>query len=56
MNEFRPPTKFEQKVYDALHLIPKGKVTTYRALGENLHPSNPGLRQQSNLKGEKAIS
>ncbi len=34
MNEFRPPTTFEQKVYDALHLIPKGKVTTYRALGE----------------------
>jgi len=34
MNEFRPPTSFEQKVYDALHLIPKGKVTTYRALGD----------------------
>ncbi len=26
-------TPFQQKVYDALMLIPKGKVTTYKLLG-----------------------
>ena len=29
----RPPTEFERKVFDALHLIPRGKVTTYGLLG-----------------------
>lgn len=29
----RPPTEFEKKVYDALHLIPRGRVTTYGLLG-----------------------
>lgn len=33
MNPERPPTEFEKKVYDALHLIPRGKVTTYGLLG-----------------------
>ena len=28
------PTTFQQKVYDALLLIPKGKVTTYKMLGD----------------------
>ena len=27
-------TPFQQKVYDALLLIPKGKVTTYKMLGD----------------------
>lgn len=34
METDRPPTEFERKVYDALHLVPKGMVTTYRLLGE----------------------
>jgi len=34
MNPERPPTEFEKKVYDALHLIPQGKVTTYALLGK----------------------
>ena len=29
----RPPTEFERKVFDALHLIPRGKVTTYGLMG-----------------------
>ncbi|MEM9283880.1 MAG: MGMT family protein [Verrucomicrobiota bacterium] len=29
----RAPTEFERKVFDALHLIPRGKVTTYGLLG-----------------------
>ncbi|MCG8599665.1 MAG: MGMT family protein [Verrucomicrobiales bacterium] len=33
MNTERLPTEFEKKVYDALHLIPRGKVTTYGLLG-----------------------
>ena len=32
----RPPTEFERRVYDALQLIPRGKVTTYGLLGEYL--------------------
>lgn len=27
-------TSFQQKVYDALMLVPEGKVTTYKKLGE----------------------
>ena len=35
MNELqRPPTAFEEKVYDAVRMIPSGRVTTYRRLGE----------------------
>lgn len=30
----RPPTPFETRVFDALHLIPRGKVTTYGLLGD----------------------
>lgn len=30
----RPPTEFEKKVFDALHLIPRGMVTTYGILGK----------------------
>lgn len=36
MKQSRPPTTFEQKVYDALLLIPKGRVTTYKLLGRSL--------------------
>ncbi len=32
----RPPTEFETRVYDAIRLIPKGKVTTYKGLGQYL--------------------
>lgn len=34
MDHGRPPTEFERKVYDALQLIPRGKVTTYGILGK----------------------
>ncbi len=30
----REPTPFEQRVYDALCLVPEGQVTTYRDLGQ----------------------
>ncbi|MFC5051218.1 MGMT family protein [Rubritalea spongiae] len=33
----RQPTAFEQRVYDAIVQIPKGKVTTYKALAEKLN-------------------
>jgi len=33
MESLRSPTSFENKVYDALQLIPRGKVTTYGLLG-----------------------
>lgn len=37
MNQLeRPPTEFERRVYDALQLIPRGKVTTYGLLGSYL--------------------
>lgn len=29
----RPPTEFERRVYDAIQLVPRGKVTTYGILG-----------------------
>lgn len=34
MEPLRPPTSFEEKVYDAVRLIPKGRITTYRDLGK----------------------
>ncbi|MEM9018196.1 MAG: MGMT family protein, partial [Verrucomicrobiota bacterium] len=34
MERERNPTEFERRVYDALHLIPRGKVTTYGLLGK----------------------
>lgn len=34
MNDLqRAPTAFEDKVYDAVRMIPYGRVSTYRALG-----------------------
>jgi len=34
MNDLqRAPTAFEEKVYDAVRMIPFGRVATYRALG-----------------------
>ncbi|MEX2577822.1 MAG: MGMT family protein [Verrucomicrobiales bacterium] len=36
METLRPPTEFERRVYDALQLIPRGKVTTYGLLGHYL--------------------
>ncbi len=34
MNDLqRAPTAFEEKVYDAVRMIPSGQVSTYRALG-----------------------
>jgi len=36
MKPSRPPTEFETRVYDALCLIPEGKVTTYKGLGQFL--------------------
>jgi len=37
----RRPTEFEQKVYDALCRVPKGKVTTYKALAEVVRCGSP---------------
>ncbi len=37
----RPPTKFEQKVYAALSRVPKGKVTTYKALADVVQCGSP---------------
>jgi methylated-DNA-[protein]-cysteine S-methyltransferase len=34
MNPDRPPTAFEEKVYDAVRLVPRGRVTTYALLGK----------------------
>lgn len=36
MNPGRPPTEFEQKVFNATRQIPKGRVTTYRLLGKSI--------------------
>jgi methylated-DNA-[protein]-cysteine S-methyltransferase len=36
MKTQRPPTNFEQKVYQALLKIPRGRVTTYQLLGRFL--------------------
>mgnify|MGYP003635069094 CR=1 FL=1 len=33
MERERNPTEFERKVFDALQMIPRGKVTTYGLLG-----------------------
>lgn len=41
METHRPPTSFETKVYDALQLIPKGKVTTYGLLGKYIDCASP---------------
>lgn len=32
----KAPTQFAQRVYDAVCTIPKGKVTTYKAIAEKL--------------------
>lgn len=37
----RTPTEFEQKVYTALCRVPKGKVTTYKALAEVVQSGSP---------------
>lgn len=37
----RPPTEFEKKVYDALALVPRGKVTTYGHLARYLSCGSP---------------
>ncbi len=36
MKNQRTPTLFEQKIYDALLHIPKGRVTTYKLLAQTL--------------------
>jgi|MGYP006418497365 methylated-DNA-[protein]-cysteine S-methyltransferase len=33
----RAVTAFEQRVFDATRLVPKGKVTTYKALADFIH-------------------
>ena len=37
----RPPTEFEKKVYDALQLVPRGKVTTYGLMAKYLSCKAP---------------
>ena len=34
MHPDRPPTAFEEKVYDAVRMVPFGRVTTYKLLGK----------------------
>lgn len=41
METHRPPTEFERKVFDALELIPRGKVTTYGLLGQYIGCRSP---------------
>jgi len=41
MNSSRPPTLFEQRVYDALKRIPAGRVTTYKELARFLNVPSP---------------
>lgn len=41
METHRPPTSFETRVYDALQLIPKGKVSTYGMLSKFLNCGSP---------------
>jgi len=41
MTTSRPTTAFEQQVYDALHRIPRGRVTTYALLGRHLSCDSP---------------
>ena len=36
MNVGRPPTEFEQRVFDAICRIPQGRVTTYGLLAREL--------------------
>ena len=36
MNPNRPPTLFEERVFEATRLIPRGKVSTYRELATYL--------------------
>ena len=36
MNPNRPPTPFEERVFEATRLIPRGKVSTYRDLADYL--------------------
>lgn len=43
--EQRPPTGHEQRVYKACSLIPKGKVSTYKALAEVLGSSPRAVGQ-----------
>jgi methylated-DNA-[protein]-cysteine S-methyltransferase len=37
----RPPSEFERKVYDALYLIPRGRVTTYGLMAKYLSCKSP---------------
>lgn len=37
----RPPTEFENRVYDALQLVPRGKVTTYGLMARYLSCGSP---------------
>lgn len=41
MNSSRPPTPFEERVYDALKRIPAGRVTTYKELARFLNVPSP---------------
>lgn len=41
METERPPTEFESRVFDALQLIPRGKVTTYGLLGKYIGCRSP---------------
>jgi methylated-DNA-[protein]-cysteine S-methyltransferase len=34
LNPDRPSTAFEEKVYDAVRMVPRGRVTTYALLGK----------------------
>lgn len=36
MNPNRPPTRFEERVFEATRMIPRGKVSTYRDLAKFL--------------------
>lgn len=41
MKAQRPPTAFENRVYEAIRQIPRGKVTTYGLLARHLQCGSP---------------
>ena len=45
MKDIRPPTLFEQKVYDTISKIPKGHVMTYGELAEKVQSSPRAVGQ-----------
>lgn len=48
------PTQFQKKVYEALLLIPRGKVTTYKLLANHIHCKSSQAIGQALTRNENA--